>query len=399
MFKTTHLLASLAGGVLLFCLCLVWAGCRRTTKRKSHYGPCPSNVLESSSNDNAIPNGSIQLTTPSLFYRNTVIPVEENPEYWAAEQDVQRDILVLGDLIDVGQFGEVRHGDLRWKQSDGVIARRKVAVKTLKRGMGNVDELLSELEVMQCLGRHPNVIELINCGIESPPICIVMELTELGNLKNLLVRMQKNIAIDEGGDYLQPRCPAGTKVFSYKDQLDAALQIASGMSHVSAHGILHRDLAARNILVTADYIMKVADFGLSRDTGGRDYYRVQTSRRLPVKWIAPEALQDNYYTTESDVWSYGVLIWEIMTFGQTPYGPSNITPEALLQFFATGQRLEAPPNCPAEMSNLMQCCWNEEPRMRPTFQGISAHLLSLTAQSDEPPSSVEETPQTDKLYI
>lgn len=157
-----------------------------------------------------------------------------------------------------------------------------------------------------------------------------------------------------------------------KDILSFAWQIARGMSYLSANGFIHRDLAARNILVGEDKLVKIADFGLMRHS---DLYEVKRQKKLPVKWTAPEALRDSIYNTQSDVWSYGILLWEISTLGGTPYpGTKNSELRSLLE---TGYRLERPQSCSEELYLLMLNCWEEDPRKRPTFDQMMASLEEL----------------------
>ncbi|KAL1457520.1 hypothetical protein WDU94_007741 [Cyamophila willieti] len=145
------------------------------------------------------------------------------------------------------------------------------------------------------------------------------------------------------------------------------------MQYLHSKKCLHRDLAARNVLVSENYIMKIADFGLARDVQGNDYYRIASQGCLPYKWMAPESLDQNVFKYESDVWSYGVLVWEIMTFGGAPY-PSVHDWESMLSLLASGHRLEKPSRCSDQMYDMMQECWKYEATDRPQFSLLVTKL-------------------------
>jgi serine/threonine protein kinase len=138
---------------------------------------------------------------------------------------------------------------------------------------------------------------------------------------------------------------------------------------------IHRDLAARNILVSANDVIKIADFGLARDVHGNDYYRKTEAGCLPVKWMSPEALFHSRYTTKSDVWSFGVLMWEIMTLGGEPY--TGVSYERLFQLLQMGFRMEKPTNCSRQIYQMMNDCWNAEPSLRPTFLDLQNRLEEI----------------------
>jgi serine/threonine protein kinase len=140
---------------------------------------------------------------------------------------------------------------------------------------------------------------------------------------------------------------------------------------------IHRDLAARNVLISEDFVVKIADFGLTRNIFNTDYYRKTTDGRLPVKWMAPEALFDRKYTTKSDVWSYGVLLWEIFTLGGTPY--PSVPVEKLFGLLRDGHRMEKPPHSSLELYNMMLECWHDSPGHRPSFSDLVADLDRILA--------------------
>lgn len=139
------------------------------------------------------------------------------------------------------------------------------------------------------------------------------------------------------------------------------------MQYLASKRCVHRDLAARNVLVGENNVLKIADFGLARNIQG-DYYRKTTDGRLPIKWMAIESLAGQMYTSQSDVWSYGVLLWEIITLGGTPY--PGIPPKELYKRLENGYRMEMPPSCTMEVNNVMQQCWMTSPAQRPTFGEI-----------------------------
>ncbi|XP_064503504.1 tyrosine-protein kinase Mer isoform X1 [Pseudopipra pipra] len=276
---------------------------------------------------------------------------------------VDRNALSLGKVLGEGEFGSVMEG--RLSQPEGVP--QKVAVKTMKLdnfSQREIEEFLSEAACMKDFD-HPNVIKLLGVCIELssqqiPKPMVILPFMKYGDLHSFLLRSRLEMA----PQFVPPQ----TLV---KFMVDIAL----GMEYLSSRNFLHRDLAARNCMLRDDMTVCVADFGLSKKIYSGDYYRQGRIAKMPVKWIAIESLADRVYTTKSDVWAFGVTMWEIATRGMTPY--PGVQNHEIYEFLFHGQRLKKPEDCSDELYEVMSACWRADPAARPTFSQLKVHLEKL----------------------
>ncbi|XP_035212652.1 tyrosine kinase receptor Cad96Ca-like isoform X2 [Stegodyphus dumicola] len=284
-------------------------------------------------------------------------------------------------IVGEGCFGQV------WKCLAQDIGPRQetitVAVKTLKQSATEKEkkDLLSELEVMKLLEPHPNVVTLLGCCSDKDPILVIMEFVSRGKLQTYLRESR--------AERLYGNLHGSSKHLTSRDLTAFSYQVAKGMDYLANKGIIHRDLAARNILVDENKVCKVADFGFARDVIASHVYERKSEGRLPIRWMAPESLFDNIYTTKTDVWSFGVLLWEIVTLGSTPY--PGLSANEVIRKVRDGYRLEKPDHCRREMYNIMFYCWDKDPKQRPSF-GELVSLLDRLLVSEHTYIELERFP-------
>ena len=304
------------------------------------------------------------------------------------EWEVEREAVVTNRKLGEGAFGMVYGGEASLKKW-GQVA---VAVKTLKEG-SSIDQkidFLSEAEMMKRF-EHPNVVQLIGVCTKHEPVWTVMEYMLYGDLKTYLLarRHLVNESDREERDEV-----------SNRRLTCMAVDIAQGLAYLSEQKYVHRDIACRNCLVNAQRTVKLADFGMARQVQDSDYYRFSRKGMLPVRWMAPESLADGLFTPSSDIWSYGVILYEIITFGSFPFqGLSN---NQVLEHVTSGHTLLPPPGIRSQLTSLLQSCWNQIPTKRPTAAEV-AELLSnnpqlVTPCVDVPLASVQME-RTDSLDL
>ncbi|KAL8169433.1 UNVERIFIED_CONTAM: Tyrosine-protein kinase receptor tyro3 [Gekko kuhli] len=290
---------------------------------------------------------------------------------------IQEQQFTLGRMLGKGEFGSVREGQL--KLPDGSL--QKVAVKMLKADIftsSDIEEFLKEAACMKEFN-HPHVTKLIGVSLRNRPKgrlpipMVILPFMKHGDLHSFLLMSR-----------------IGDNPFNLPLQtlLKFMIDIASGMEYLSSKNFIHRDLAARNCMLDENMNVCVADFGLSKKIYSGDYYRQGCASKLPVKWLALESLADNLYTTHSDVWAFGVTMWEIVTRGQTPY--AGIENAEIYNYLISGNRLKQPPECLEDVYDLMCRCWHSEPKLRPSFGALKLQLemilarLTLLSSSQDP---------------
>ncbi|TKR81878.1 hypothetical protein L596_015679 [Steinernema carpocapsae] len=246
----------------------------------------------------------------------------------------------------------------------------EVAIKVLPQfidGVGKSD-FLQEVNLMKALVQHTHIVRMLGvCQKPEADICLVLEFCKNGDLLNF-VKKHRDL-------YLQ----GYTENFKFKDLLSICWQITDGMYFLNSKDLVHRDLAARNVFLTENMTAKIGDFGLCRLTDSSIY---QTrGGKMPVKWTALESLKDHEYTFKSDVWSFGVLLFEVFSFGEIPY--ANVPIQELLAFLESGKRLKPPKYAPDDVSEIMVRCWNEAPADRPSFKILRERLATMLSNSTE----------------
>ncbi|XP_028969176.1 tyrosine-protein kinase transmembrane receptor Ror-like [Galendromus occidentalis] len=241
-----------------------------------------------------------------------------------------------------------------------------VAIKTLKENAtAKVQhDFQREAELMADL-HHPNIVCLVGVVTRQEPMCLLFEYMEHGDLHEYLIA------------HSPARADSINQTLEFSDFLHICRQIAAGMEFLAAHHYVHRDLAARNALVGENMTVKISDFGLSRDIYSSDYYRVQSKSLLPVRWMPPEAILYGKFTAESDVWSFGVVMWEVFSYGCQPYyGYNN---QEVIDMIRARQLLPCPEECPSHVYSMMVECWHEVSARRPSFTELHARLCSWQA--------------------
>lgn len=300
---------------------------------------------------------------------NEYAPLHPATRSW----EVERENVTIEKVIGKGAFGQVAQGtasELRGR--DGTT---RVAIKMLKDNARETDreDLMSELEMMKKLKPHPHVIKLMGCVTESDPILIIIEYVPYGDLLGYL---RKSRGLNDTY-FKDPDVKPQTSLTS-QQLMKFSWHVAEGMRYLSSKNIIHRDLAARNVLVGEQEVCKVTDFGMARDVNQENIYQKKSKGRIPVKWTAYEALLYGLYTTKSDVWSFGVVLYEIFTVGGSPYPRTE--GRKMYSLLSQGYRMPKPSHVDDTLYQIMLSCWQEDPDNRPTFEILGRKLKEMENQ-------------------
>ncbi|XP_064607266.1 inactive tyrosine-protein kinase transmembrane receptor ROR1-like isoform X2 [Liolophura sinensis] len=274
-----------------------------------------------------------------------------------------------------GTYGKVYRGEALGLQPGNAPVR--VTIKTLKETSSPKvqNDFRREVDLMTEL-RHPSVVCLLGVCMKQQPMCMLFEYLPHGDLHEFLNRYSPHSDLSVSDDEGHQR------VLEYTEMLHISTHVAAGMEYLSCQRYIHRDLAARNILVGDNLTVKISNFGISKDLYSSDYYRAQNKSLIPVRWMSPEGILYAKFTTESDVWSFGVLLWEIFSYGVQPYfGYSN---QEVIEMVKNRQILPCPEDCPGRVYALMVDCWHEIPTRRPTFTEVHNKLRTWKGEAMVP---------------
>uniref|UniRef100_A0A0K0FNZ7 Tyrosine-protein kinase receptor torso (inferred by orthology to a D. melanogaster protein) n=1 Tax=Strongyloides venezuelensis TaxID=75913 RepID=A0A0K0FNZ7_STRVS len=314
------------------------------------------------------------------------------------------------EKIGNGAYGQVYKGTYMgipltvtkvWKTQPSTVIYKNsmpIAIKILPKIADEKarENFLHEIEIMKKIGYHDNIIGMVGCITKSQPIALIMEYCENKDLHRFVKNMKADLLISNNS--VQKRISNQLCLLTF------CMQITSGMKFLVSKGIIHRDLAARNILIDGNNIIKIGDFGLCIEVNNNDSVRSVDSataihrkngvqqaqhyktQKLPIKWLSPESLKYTIFMFKSDIWSFGMVVYEMYSFGEVPF--DEIEPTELLDHITKGNRPQRPEFASEEIYNIMHRCWKENPEDRPTFDELMSEFMVL----------LENTTDTD-LYV
>ncbi|XP_026516567.1 tyrosine-protein kinase RYK isoform X2 [Terrapene carolina triunguis] len=342
--------------------------------------------LDDSSSDSSSSQGLSQPSTQTTQYLradtpNNATPVTSYPTLRIEKNDlksvtlmeakakvkdiaISRERITLKDVLQEGTFGRIFHGILIEEKDPS--KEKQVFVKTVKDQASEVQVTMMLTESCKLRGlHHRNLLPITHVSIEDgeKPM-VLLPFMNWGNLK-LFLRQCKLVEANN------------PQAISQQDLVHMAIQIACGMSYLARREVIHKDLAARNCVIDDALQVKITDNALSRDLFPMDYHCLGDNENRPVRWMALESLVNNEFSSASDVWAFGVTLWELMTLGQTPY--VDIDPFEMAAYLKDGYRIAQPINCPDELFAVMACCWALDPEERPKFQQLVQCLTEFHA--------------------
>ncbi|BFZ06873.1 hypothetical protein BsWGS_09912 [Bradybaena similaris] len=386
-FNPIHLIVLVVSGLLASaCALLLYVRLRRRQQRLGAVGVV--RVADTQYRDYSLFSPGTSLDVPPVAHCPLV----------ADEWELPLSCVKFGHVLGSGAFGTVVQGQVTRAMlthrgvsslladagscfDDAIKLHVTVAIKMLQADCDSKykQDFLKEIQLMKTLGQHRNVVSMLGCCTLRDPICLVVEHAEFGDLLNYLKDVRHKMIAMASVDCQYVNRDMDTP--SSKDLVRFACQVALGMDFLASKGFVHRDLAARNVLMCANRTCKIGDFGLARYIYDNVVYVNRRGGRLPVKWMSVEAIFDMSFSTASDVWSFGILLYEIVSLGGTPY--PTIPTRDLLRELLTGYRMDKPENCSSQMYEMMTQCWQANPHDRPTFSQLSQWLQTMIEDGSE----------------
>ncbi|XP_010363869.1 muscle, skeletal receptor tyrosine-protein kinase isoform X2 [Rhinopithecus roxellana] len=334
-------------------------------------------------------SAAVTLTTlPSELLLDRLHP---NPMYQRMPLLLNPKLLSLeyprNNIEYVRDIGEGAFGRVFQARAPGLLPYEPftmVAVKMLKEeASADMQADFQREAALMAEFDNPNIVKLLGVCAVGKPMCLLFEYMAYGDLNEFLRSMSPHTVCSLSHSDLSMRAQVsspGPPPLSCAEQLCIARQVAAGMAYLSERKFVHRDLATRNCLVGEHMVVKIADFGLSRNIYSADYYKANENDAIPIRWMPPESIFYNRYTTESDVWAYGVVLWEIFSYGLQPY--YGMAHEEVIYYVRDGNILSCPENCPVELYNLMRLCWSKLPADRPSFTSIHRILERMCERAE-----------------
>uniref|UniRef100_A0A2K6SJT0 receptor protein-tyrosine kinase n=1 Tax=Saimiri boliviensis boliviensis TaxID=39432 RepID=A0A2K6SJT0_SAIBB len=334
-------------------------------------------------------SAAVTLTTlPSELLLDRLHP---NPMYQRMPLLLNPKLLSLeyprNNIEYVRDIGEGAFGRVFQARAPGLLPHEPftmVAVKMLKEeASADMQADFQREAALMAEFDNPNIVKLLGVCAVGKPMCLLFEYMAYGDLNEFLRSMSPHTVCSLSHNDLSMRAQVsspGPPPLSCAEQLCIARQVAAGMAYLSERKFVHRDLATRNCLVGENMVVKIADFGLSRNIYSADYYKANENDAIPIRWMPPESIFYNRYTTESDVWAYGVVLWEIFSYGLQPY--YGMAHEEVIYYVRDGNILSCPENCPMELYNLMRLCWSKMPADRPSFASIHRILERMCERAE-----------------
>lgn len=370
MSWSTILIVTIVGSIGVFVLGFVAIVCYHIVSSKQKavkYKNTPQDDLEI----------DIQKLPANMSYHVVEEPIRLNPKLQAFEYP-RNDIMYIKD-IGQGAFGRVFKAKAPniLKHDEEVF----VAVKMLKEDAS--EDLQADFEREASLMAefdHPNIVKFLGVCAIGKPMCLLFEFMSKGDLNDYLRICSPEMYMNIRKNHTFQLREGETLSLDLIDQIDISQQIAAGMVYLSEKCYVHRDLATRNCLISDNLTVKISDFGLARSVHRLEYYKGSDNDAIPIRWMPLESILYNKFSVESDVWSFGVILWEIFSFALQPY--YGMTHEEVVEYLKDGKNLVCPENTPQQIYDLMLKCWGRKPSHRPRFQmlykSISAFHEELT---------------------